>query len=68
VRTPLVARLIFPGDNMVEVAAVVQFVQDEDGDRPAGFGLRFSQLPEDGRRLVAMYVRHRDPVLYDLGD
>jgi hypothetical protein len=68
VRTPLVARLIFPGDNIIEVAAVVQFVQDEDGDRPAGFGLRFSQLPEDGRRLVALYVRHRDPVLYDLGD
>lgn len=60
-------RLLFPGDLTVEARGVVAFTQDEDGDRPAGYGVSFSELADDVRELVAGYARQRDPVVYDVG-
>jgi hypothetical protein len=44
----------------------VGFVQDEDGDRPAGYGVVFLDVAEEGRALIIQYARSRDPVLYEV--
>jgi hypothetical protein len=59
--------LLFPGNLTVEARGVVAFQQDEDGDRPAGYGVVFTELAADARELVTRYAQQRDPVLYDVG-
>jgi len=65
-RSEVTLQLVFPGNHTAGARGVVAFVQDEDGDRPAGYGVMFTELGEDGRALVAQYARSRDPVLYEV--
>jgi hypothetical protein len=65
-RSDVVLQLVFPGNVTAAARGVVAFVQDEDGDRPAGYGVAFTELGNDGRDLVARYARGRDPVLYEV--
>jgi hypothetical protein len=65
-RSDVVLQLVFPGNVTAAARGVVAFVQDEDGDRPAGYGVAFTEIGNDGRDLVARYARGRDPVLYEL--
>ena len=45
---------------------LVAFVQDEDGDRPAGYGVTFTELSPEARPLLVQYTKNRDPVLYEV--
>lgn len=65
-RTEIALQLVFPGNVTAQAKGVVAFVQDEEGDRPAGYGVMFTEIGEDGRSLVAQYARNRDPVLYEV--
>ena len=65
-RTEVLLQLVFPGNLTASARGIVAFVQDEDGDRPAGYGVSFSDVSEDGRALVMQYARSRDPVLYEV--
>jgi hypothetical protein len=56
----------FPAGPTCEIAGDVAFVQDALGDgSPAGYGVRFGEVSPDVRRLVALYARHREPLLRD---
>lgn len=57
--------LLFPGRLRGSARGRVAFAQDEDGDRPAGFGVTFTDLPDETRELVALYAQQREPLLYD---
>lgn len=65
-RTEVTIQLVFPGNLTASAQGVVAFVQDEDGDRPAGYGVMFTQVGDDGRSLIAQYARGREPVLYEV--
>ncbi|MBL8718283.1 MAG: DNA repair ATPase [Myxococcales bacterium] len=59
-------QLLFPGQVSGAARGKVAFTQDEAGDRPAGFGITFTDLPDETRDLVAMYAQRREPLLYDV--
>jgi ATPase involved in DNA repair/ATPase family associated with various cellular activities (AAA) len=65
-RTPLTVQLVFPGDATFDVVGTVSFFQDEDGDRPAGYGVQLGQVPVAAGDLIRKYAASRAPVLYDL--
>ena len=65
-RTEVHLQLVFPGNLTATARGVVAFVQDEDGDRPAGYGVMFLDVAADGRALIIQYARSRDPVLYEV--
>ncbi|HQY65153.1 MAG TPA: hypothetical protein PK141_27360, partial [Polyangiaceae bacterium] len=65
-RTEVALQLLFPGNHTAAATGVVAFVQDEDGDRPAGYGVAFTEVGPEGRALIAQYARARQPVLYEV--
>jgi hypothetical protein len=66
-RTHVHVQLVLPGDATHEVEGTVAFMQDEDGDRPAGFGVSFTQVAPHVQAVLAAYAKRRAPTLYDLG-
>jgi hypothetical protein len=56
-------QLIFPGDATAAARGIVSATQDEDGDRPAGFAVTFTELATEGQTLAARYARSRPPTL-----
>lgn len=65
-RTQVHVQLVLPGDQSHDVEGFVAFVQDEDGDRPAGFGVVFTRMSAEAKATIMQYARKREPVLYDL--
>ncbi len=51
----------------LRAACVVCWIRPyrEDGEAPAGMGLRFTDLTAEDEILVAAFVRKRDPIFYD---
>jgi hypothetical protein len=56
-------QLVFPGDATAAARGIVSATQDEDGDRPAGFAVTFTELATEGQTLAARYARSRPPTL-----
>jgi len=59
-------QLLFPGQLTAVARGRVAFAQDEEGDRPSGFGVTFTDLPDETKELVARYAQERDPLLHDV--
>jgi hypothetical protein len=47
------------------VVGTVAFIQDEDGDRPAGFGVQLGEVPIPAGHLIQKYTQRRAPLLYE---
>jgi hypothetical protein len=65
-RSEVQLQLVFPGNYTAAAKGLVAFVQDEDGDRPAGYGVTFTELSPEARPLLVQYTKNRDPVLYEV--
>lgn len=62
-------RILFPGGYEVEALGAVRFTReagDSSGDMThPGYGVRLTRMTNEGRQLVARYVRNREPIFYD---
>ncbi len=65
-RSEVTLQLLFPGNLVAAATGLVVFVQDEDGDRPAGYGVAFTEVGAEGQGLIGQYARAREPVLYEV--
>jgi hypothetical protein len=65
-RSEVHLQLVFPANHTAAAKGLVAFVQDEDGDRPAGYGVTFTELSPEARPLLVQYTKNRDPVLYEV--
>jgi nucleoside-triphosphatase THEP1 len=63
---PIELRLTFPTGPSCTVFGAVSYTQDElSDDSPAGFGVRFSEVPPEARALIEEYASVREPLLRD---
>jgi hypothetical protein len=63
---PIELCLVFPSGPTCSVFGPVEFTQDElSDDSPAGFGVRFSEVPPEARLLIEEYTAVREPLLRD---
>jgi hypothetical protein len=63
---PIELCLVFPSGPTCSVYGSVEFTQDElSDDSPAGFGVRFSEVPPEARLLIEEYTAAREPLLRD---
>jgi hypothetical protein len=56
-----------PGGYAFRAKEIVRWTRERSSgaDSPAGFGVRVTDIPEDGRRHVNRYVEHREPLFFD---
>jgi len=60
------AVLSFPAGATCSVFGAVTFTQDELGeDAPAGYGLKFTDVPPEARALIEQFTSLREPLLRD---
>ncbi len=58
--------LRFPKGQACEFSGKVAWVRDHMGDEaPAGYGVRFDELPTEARSLIVAYTTAREPLLCD---
>jgi Tfp pilus assembly protein PilZ len=58
--------LRFPKGQACEFSGKVAWVRDHMGDEaPAGYGVRFDELPAEARSLIVAYTTAREPLLCD---
>lgn len=62
--TPVLLRVLLPGDYEFRASGVVQWTR-EGGSAEPGFGARLTQINSEGRQLVYRYTRNREPMFYD---
>ncbi len=56
--------IMFPGGDVAELSGVVAFLQNYlSDDTPAGFGVRFHDVPKEGAALVAEFAQLREPLV-----
>ncbi len=64
--TPVVLRILLPGDLEFVADGIVQWTRDtRSGESEPGFGAKFTRIPPEGRTLVYRYVKNREPMFYD---
>lgn len=68
----LALRVLFPGGYELEASGIVHWIRQARGvvsqtseTMHPGYGVRFLQLSDEGRALVARYARNREPIFYD---
>ena len=63
---PIELALAFPSGPSCSVFGAVEYTQDElSEDFPAGFGVRFTDVPPEARMLIEEYAAAREPLLRD---
>ena len=63
---PIELALSFPSGSRCSVFGAVAYTQDElNEDCPAGFGVRFAEVPSEARALIDEYAAVREPLLRD---
>jgi hypothetical protein len=64
--SPIELALAFPSGPRCSVFGAVAYTQDElSDDAPAGYGVRFSDVPSEARALIEEYAAVREPLLRD---
>jgi uncharacterized protein (TIGR02266 family) len=63
--TAVAVRVLLPGDLEFGAKAVVQWTREASGSSEPGYGVRFTQISQEGRHLVYRYTRNREPMFYD---